>query len=140
MNKYPLPRIYDLFYQLKDSKIFSKIDLMSCYHQVRINEEYINKTTFRTRYGHYEVTMVPFGFSNVLMCLMHGIFRNYLDKFFIAFLDDMLIYSKYEQDHEKQLRMVLQVLREHQLYANLSKYSFFHCRYIICTILFWRKG
>jgi hypothetical protein len=76
-NKYPLPRIDDLFYQLKDARIFSNIDLRSRYHQVRIKEEYINKTTFRTRYGHYEFTVVPFGLSNVpdvFMCLMNGVF------------------------------------------------------------------
>jgi hypothetical protein len=96
-NKYPLPRIYDLFDQLKDAKIFSKIDLRSRYHQVRIKEEDINKTSFRTRYGHYEFTMVPFRLSNaptIFMCLMNGVFRSYLDKFIIIFLDDILIYSK----------------------------------------------
>jgi hypothetical protein len=98
-NNYPLPRIDDLFDQLKDAKIFSKIDLMSGYHQVRIKEEYISKTTFRTRYGHYEFTVVPFGLSNapvVFMFLMNGVFREYLDKFFIVFLDDILICSKSE--------------------------------------------
>jgi hypothetical protein len=127
-NKYPFPRIDDLFDQLKDAKIFSKIDLRSGYHQVRIKEEDINKTSFRTRYGHYEFTVVPFGLSNapiVFMCLMNGIFREYLDKFVIVFLDDILIYSKSEEEHEKHLKMVLQVLREHQLYAKLSKCSFY---------------
>jgi hypothetical protein len=127
-NKYPFPRIDDIFYQLKDAKIFSKIDLRSGYHQVRIKEEDINKTSFKMRYGHYEFTMVPFGLSNapvVFMCLMNGVFRNYLDKFVIVFLDDILIYSKSEEEHEKHLRMVLQVLREHQLYAKLSKCSFY---------------
>jgi hypothetical protein len=127
-NKYPLPRIDDLFDQLKDARIFSKIDLRSGYHQVRIKDEYINKTSFRTRYGHYEFTVVPFGLSNapvVFMCLMNGVFREYLDKFVIVFLDDILVYSKTEEEHEHHLRMVLQVLREHQLYAKLSKCSFY---------------
>jgi hypothetical protein len=115
-NKYPLLRIDDLFYQLKDAKIFSKIDIRSGYHQVRIKDEYISKTTFRTRYGHYDFTVVPFGLSNapvVFMCLMNGVFRDYLNKFVIVFLDDILVYSKSEEEHEQHLRMVLQVLREH---------------------------
>ena len=98
-NKYHLPRIDDLFDQLKDAKIFSKIDLRSGYRQVRIKDEDINKSAFRTRYGQYEFTVVPFGLSNapvVFMCLMNGVFRNYLDKFFIVFLDDILVYSKSE--------------------------------------------
>jgi hypothetical protein len=127
-NKYHFPRIDDLFDQLKDAKVFSKIDLRSGYHQVRIKEEDISKTAFRTRYGHYEFTVVPFGLSNapiVFMCLMNGIFREYLDNFVIVFLDDILIYSKYEEEHEQHLRMVLQVLREHQLFAKLRKCSFY---------------
>jgi hypothetical protein len=127
-NKYPLPRIDDLFDQLKDARIFSKIDLRSRYHQVRIKEEDISKTAFRTRYGHYEFTVVPFGLSNaptVFMCLMNRVFREHLDKFFIVFLDDIIIYSKSEEEHEHHLRMVLQVLREHQLYAKLRKCSFY---------------
>ena len=127
-NKYPLPRIDDLFDQLKDAKIFSKIDLRSGYHQVRIKDEDISKTAFRTRYGHYEFTMVPFGLTNaptVFMCLMNGVFKDYLDKFVIVFLDDILVYSKTEEEHEQHLRMVLQVLREHQLYEKLSKRSFY---------------
>jgi hypothetical protein len=127
-NKYPLPTIDDLFDQLKDVKIFSKIDLMSRYHQVRIKEEDIRNTTFGTRYGHYEFTVVPFGLSNALvvfMCLMNGVFREYLDKFVIAFLDEILIYSKLEEENEHHLRMVLQVLREHHLYAKLRKCSFY---------------
>ena len=95
--KYPLPRINDLFYQLKNAKIFSKIDLRSGYHQVRIKEEDINKTAFKIRYGHYDFTVVPFGFSNapaIFMCLIIGVFRECLDKFVIVFLDDILIYSK----------------------------------------------
>jgi hypothetical protein len=127
-NKYPFPRIDDLFYQLKGENIFSKIDLRSGYHQVRIKEEDTRKTTFRTRYGHYEFVVVPFGLTNApttFMCLMNGVFRDFLDKFVIVFLDDILIYSKTEEEHEKHLRMVLQVLREHQLYAKLSKCTFY---------------
>jgi hypothetical protein len=127
-NKYPLPRIDDLFDQLKDANIFSKIDLRSEYHQVRIKEEYVSKITFRTRYGHYEFIVVPFGLSNapvVFMCLMNGIFREYLDKFVIVFLDEIIIYSKSKEENEHILRMVLQVLRESQLYAKLSKCSFY---------------
>jgi hypothetical protein len=127
-NKYPLPRIDDLFDQVKDAKIFSNIDIRSGYHHVRIKEYDINKTTFRTRYGHYEFTVVPFGLSNVpvvFMCLMNGVFREYLDKFVIVFLDDILIYYKLEEYHEHHLSMVLQVLREHQLYAKLRKCSFY---------------
>ena len=96
-NKHPMPRIDDLFDQLKDSKVFSKIDLRSGYHQLRIKDEDISKTAFRTRYGHYEFTVVSFGLSNapaVFMCLMNGVFRNYLDKFVIVFLDNILVYSK----------------------------------------------
>ena len=126
--KYPLPRIDDLFDQLKGAHIFSKLDLRFGYHQVRIKEEDISKTSFRMRYKHYEFTVVPFRLSNapvVFMCFMNGVFINYLDKFVIVFLDDILIYSKYEEEHEKHLRMVLQVLREHQIYAKLSKCPFY---------------
>jgi hypothetical protein len=127
-NKYTLPRIDDLFDHLRGAKIFSNIDPRSGYHQVRIKEEDIHKTTFRTRYRHYEFVVVPFGLisaSAIFMCLMNGIFRNYLDKFFIVFLDDILFYSKSEKEHEHHLRLVLQVLREHQLYAKLSKCYFY---------------
>jgi hypothetical protein len=95
---------------------------------VRIKDEDINKTVFRTKYGHYEFTVVPFGLSNapiIFMCLMNGVFRDCLDKFVIVFLDDILVYSKIEEEHEQHLRMVLRVLREHQLYAKLSKCSFY---------------
>jgi hypothetical protein len=130
-NKYPLLRIDDLFDQLKDAKMFSKIDLRSGYDQVRIKDEDINKTNFRTRYGHYEFTVVSFGLSNapvVFMSLMNGVFRDYLDTFVIIFLDDILVYSRTEEEHEQHLRMVLQVLRDHQLYAKLSKCSFYQER------------
>jgi hypothetical protein len=105
-NKYPLSRIDDLFDHLKDAKIFSKIDLRSGYHQVRIRDEDINKTTFRTRYGHYEFIVVSFGLSNVpavFMSLMNRVFRDYLDKFVIIFLDDILVYSRTEEEHDSDV-------------------------------------
>jgi hypothetical protein len=127
-NKHPLSRIDDRFDQLRGTRIFSKIDLRSGYHQVKIKEEDISKTVFRTRYGHYEFTVMSFGLSNaptVFMCLMTEFFRSYLDKFVILFLDDILIYPKYEEEHEHHLRILLQVLREHQIYEKLSKCSFY---------------
>jgi hypothetical protein len=134
-NKYPLLRIDDLFDQLKGVKIFSKKDLILGYHKIRIKDEYISKTAFKTRYGHYEFTVVSFGLSKapvVFMCLMNGVFRDYLDKFVIVFMDEILVYSKSKEEHEQHLRMVLQVLREHQLYAKLSKCSFYqrHIHYL----------
>ena len=109
-NRYPLPRIDDLFDQIKGAKVFSKIDLKSGYHQLRIHDEDIHKTAFRTRYGHYEFTVVPFGLTNapsVFMCLMNGVFRSYLDRFVLVFLDDILIYSRSQKEHEEHLRLVL---------------------------------
>jgi hypothetical protein len=141
-NKYPIHIIDDLFDQLRGEKIFSNIDLRSGYHQLRIKEEDINKTTFRTRYGHYEFVMVPFELSNApveFMCLMNGIFKNYLDKFVIVSLDDILIYSKSEEEHEHHLILVLQVLREHQLYSNISKCFFTKNRSITWDTLFQNK-
>jgi len=101
-NRYPLSRIDDLFDQLKGEKMFSKIDLRSRYHQVRIKEEDIYETTFHTRYGHYEFVVVPFGLSNALatfMCLMNNVLHSYLDKFMIIFIDDILIYPNNEEEH-----------------------------------------
>nr|AAM74397.1 Putative retroelement [Oryza sativa Japonica Group] len=163
-NKYPLPRIDDLFdqlmhgahgwcrpgvvtqhgtcagtghmdvakrgrgtLQLKGAKVFSKIDLRSGYHQLRIREEDIPKTAFTTRYGLYECTVMSFGLTNApafFMNLMNKVFMEFLDKFVVVFIDDILIYSKSEEEHEQHLRLVLEKLREHQLYAKFSKCDF----------------
>jgi hypothetical protein len=109
-------------------KIFSKLDLRSVYHQVRIKEEDINKTTFQTRYGHYEFVVIPFGLTNaptMFMCLMNSIFSEYLDKFVVVFINDILVYSKTKEEHEEHLRTVLQMLRGHKLYANFDKCDFY---------------
>ena len=126
-NRYPLPRIDDLFDQLRGATTFSKIDLRSGYHQLRIKPENIPITAFRTRYGHYEFVVMPLGLTNapaVFMDLMNRIFKPYLDQFVVIFIDDILIYSKSPKEHETHLGMVFQVLRENQLYAKLQKCEF----------------
>ena len=126
-NQYPLPRIDDLFDQLQGAKVFSKSDLRSGYHQLRVHDEDVPKTAFRTWYGHFEFLVMPFGLSNApaaFMDLMNRIFRPYLDQFVIVFIDDILIYSGSGEEHAEHLRIVLQILREHQLYAKLSKCQF----------------
>jgi len=126
-NKYPLSRIDDLFYQIQGAGVFSKIDLRLGYHQLRIKPEDIPKTAFRTGYGHYEFIVMPFGLTNapaVFMDLMNRVFRPYLDEFVVVFIDDILIYSKDNEKHAQHLPIVLQTLREHQLYAKLKKYEF----------------
>ncbi|GKC60891.1 putative reverse transcriptase domain-containing protein, partial [Tanacetum coccineum] len=105
-NRYPLPRIDDLFNQLQGSQFFSKIDLRSGYHQLRVHEDDIPKTAFRTRYGHFKFTVIPFGLTNapaVFMYLMNIVCRPYLDKFVIVFIDDILIYSKTWDEHVEHL-------------------------------------
>lgn len=126
-NKYPLPRIDDIFDQLREALVFSKIDLRSGYHQLRVKEVDIHKTAFRSRYGHYEFLVMPFGLTNApvtFMDLMNRVFQPYLDRFVVVFIDDILVYSEIEEKHEEHLRIVLQVLREKQLYAKFSKCEF----------------
>ncbi|KAJ0588955.1 putative nucleotidyltransferase, Ribonuclease H [Helianthus annuus] len=126
-NRYPLPRIDDLFDQLQDSSFYSNIDLRSGYHQLRIQEESNPKTAFRTRYGHYEFLVMPFGLTNVpavFMDLMNRVCKPYLDKFVIVFIDDILIYSKTKDEHEHHLRAILELLKKEKLYAKFSKCEF----------------
>lgn len=126
-NRYPLPRIDDLFDQLNGASVFSKIDLRSGYYQLKVEESDVSKTAFRTRYSHYEFLVMPFRLTNApaaFMDLMNRIFQSYLDQFVVVFIDDILVYSKTEAEHDQHLRIVLQILREKQLYRKLSKYEF----------------
>ncbi|GKB25348.1 putative reverse transcriptase domain-containing protein [Tanacetum coccineum] len=126
-NRYPLPRIDDLFDQLQGSSVYSKIDLRSGYHQLRVREEDFLKTTFMTRYGHYEFQVMPFGLTNapvVFMDLTNQVCNPYLDKFVIVFIHDILIYSKSKQDHEEHLKLILEFLKKEELYAKFSKCEF----------------
>ncbi|GJU30323.1 putative reverse transcriptase domain-containing protein, partial [Tanacetum coccineum] len=122
-NRYPLPRIDDLFDQLQGSNVYSKIDLRSGYHQLWVREEDILKTAFKTRYGHYESQVMPFGLTNapaVLMDLMNRVCKPFLDKFMIVFIDDILIYSKNKKEHEEHLKAILELLKKEELYAKFS--------------------
>jgi hypothetical protein len=126
-NKYPLPRIEDLFDQMRGGRIFSKIDLQSGYHQMKIRPLDIPKTAFSTQYGLYEFTVMSFGLTNALayfMNMMNKVFMEYLDRFIMVFIDDILIYSKSDSEHEEHLRLLLQELRDNQLYAKYSKCKF----------------
>ena len=116
-----------MFDQLRRARVYSKIDLCTGYHRLRVRDTDIPKTAFRTRYGHFEFTVMPFGLTNApaaFMDLMHRVFQPYLDQFFMVFVDDILIYSQSEWEHEYHLRIVLQLLRDHQLYAKFSKCEF----------------
>ncbi|GKD49429.1 putative reverse transcriptase domain-containing protein, partial [Tanacetum coccineum] len=126
-NRYLLPRIEDMFDQLQGSQYFSKIDLRSGYHQLRVNEDDIPKTAFRTHYGHFEFTVMPFGLTNasaIFMDMMNRVCRPYLDKFVIVFIDDILVYSKTQEEHEVHLGLVLELLKKEKLYAKFSKCEF----------------
>ena len=116
-----------MFDRLSEARVYSKIDLSTGYHQLRVRETDIPKTTFRTRYGHFEFTVMPFGLTNALaafMDLMHRVFQPYLDQFVVVYVDDILIYSQSEWEHENHLRIFLQLLRDYQLYAKFSKCEF----------------
>ena len=126
-NKYPLPRIDDLFDQLKGAKYFSKIDMRSGYYQLKIWLNDIPKTVFVTHYGQYEFTVMSFGLTNApayFMNLMNKDFMEELDKFVVVFINDILIYSRSAEEHEQHLRVILNKLRAHELYAKFSKCKF----------------
>ena len=126
-NRYPLPRIDDLFDQLRGARVYSKVDHCTGYHQSRVRETDIPIIAFRTRYGHFEFTVMPFGLTNApatILDLMHRVFQPYLDHFVIIFMDDILIYSQSEREREYHLRIFLELLRDHQLYAKFSKCEF----------------
>ncbi|GJY92612.1 putative reverse transcriptase domain-containing protein [Tanacetum coccineum] len=119
-NHYPLPKIDDLFDQLQGSSVYSKIDLRSCYHQLRLRDKDIPKAAFRTRYGHYEFQVMPFGLTNVpavFMDLMNRVCKPYLDKFVIVFIDDIFIYSRNKEEHAYHLRIIMELLKKEKLYA-----------------------
>jgi hypothetical protein len=126
-NKYALPLPEELFDQVRGAKVFSSLDLRQGYHQIRVKEQDVHKTAFHTRYGHYEFCVLPFGLTNapaVFMRLMNDIMRPLLDKCVVVFLDDILVYSHSHEEHQQHLRRVLEILREHKLYAKLSKCEF----------------
>ena len=126
-NRYPLSRIDGLFDQLRGNLVYSKIDLRTGYHQLRVREVDMPKTAFRTLYGHFEFIGIPFGLTNPLvefMDLKHRVFKHYLDQFVVVFVNNILIYSKSEEEHEGHLRIAIWALRDHQLYANSVNVNF----------------
>jgi hypothetical protein len=134
-NKCLLPRIEDLFDQMKGADVFSKTDLRSGYHQLRIQESDIPKTASHTRYGLYEYAVMPFGLTNApayFMYLMNKVFMEYMDKFVVVFIDDIFIFSKTEEEHEKHLRLVLKKHRSNQLYTKFSK-----CEFLLTAVAFF---
>ena len=142
-NQYPLPRIDDLFDQLQGARVFFKIDLRSGYYQLKIKGIDVPKKAFRTRYGHYEFMVMPFGLTNApaaFMDLMNRVFRPYLDRFVIVFIDDILVYLGSREKHAEHLRIVLETLREHQLYAKLSKCQFWLDRVAFLGHIISAKG
>ena len=140
-NRYPMPRPEDLFDQMRGASVFSKIDLASGYHQVRVQPEDVPKTAFRTPFGHYEFLVMPFGLTNApatFQSIMNNVLHPFFGKFAVVYLDDILIYSQNKEEHEKHLRQVLQVLAEHELYAKPSKCFWFqreveYLGHIICA-------
>ena len=126
-NQYPLPRIDDFFDQLRGARVYSKIDLRTSYHKLRVRETDIPEIAFRTLYGNFDFTVMPFGLTNApaaFLDLMHRVFQPYLDQFVVVFVDDILIYSQSEWEHEYHLRIILQLLRDHHLYTKFSKCEF----------------
>ncbi|KAL0534301.1 hypothetical protein IC582_028590 [Cucumis melo] len=126
-NRYPLPRIDYFFDNLQGTTIFSKIDLRSSYHQLKIRDSDIPKTAFHCRYGHYEFIIMSFGLTNapaLFMDLMNTVSKDFLYTFVIVFIDDILVYSKIETEHEEHLHQVLKTLRANKLYAKISKCEF----------------
>ncbi|GKD47822.1 putative reverse transcriptase domain-containing protein [Tanacetum coccineum] len=135
-NRYPLHRIDDLFDQLQGSSVYSKIDLRSGYHQLRVRDEDIPKTAFKTRYRHYEFQVMPFGLTNVpavFMDLMNHVCKPCLDKFVILFIDDILIYSRNKEEYADHLRIILELFKNEELYAKFSK-----CDFWISIVQFFR--
>ena len=142
-NKYLLPRIDNLFDQLQSASVFSKIDLRSGYHQLRVKGKDVPKTSFHTRYGHYEFLVMPFGLTNApttFMDLMNWVFKPYLDQFVVIFIDDILVYSQSKEEHEQHLRIVLEVLRERELFDKFKKCEFWLGRVSLIGHVVSKKG